>query len=180
MGFRCDIQRWGLRFALVCMLAALGGCKTWDMAWDQVAGGAPDGAAAVAAADPMDLTYVPPNDPLRRGLYHFHRGEFGLAEQYFRAVIEKSPDNLTAWIGLAGAYDNVRRFDLADRAYSQAIRLAGETPQILNNQGYSYMLRGNLVAARARFRKALRRDPHDRTIKDNLRIVNARLHQRRH
>ncbi len=81
---------------------------------------------------------------------------------YFRAVVEKSPDNVTAWIGLAGSYDNIRRFDLADRAYREAIRLAGETPQILNNQGYSYMLRGDLRAARARFLKALRRDPHNR------------------
>jgi Flp pilus assembly protein TadD len=42
------------------------------------------------------------------------------------------------------------------------------------------MLRGDLVAARARFRKALRREPHDRTIRDNLRIVNARLRWRAH
>ncbi len=176
MGFRCDIQRLGLCLALVFIAAGLGGCETLDHALG--VGPAPE--ASVAAADPVDLTYVPPNDPLRRGLYHFHRGEFGLAEQYFRAVIERSPDNVTAWIGLAGAYDNLRRFGLADRAYAQAIRLAGETPQILNNQGYSYMLRGDLVAARARFRKALRREPHDRTIRDNLRIVNARLRRRAH
>ena len=161
---------------LVVVMAALGGCKTWESALGVAA--ADD--QPVAAADPVDLTYVPPTDPLRRGLYHFHRGEFGLAEQYFRAVIERSPDNVTAWIGLAGAYDNLRRFDLADRAYAQAIRLAGETPQILNNQGYSYMLRGDLVAARTRFRKALKRDPHDRTIRNNLRIVNARLQRSAH
>lgn len=176
MGFRCDIQWWGLCLALVSVTAGLGGCKTLEHAM----AGPPAGGAAVAKADPVDLSYVPPNDPLRRGLYHFHRGEFGLSETYFRAVIEKSPDNVTAWIGLAGSYDNVRRFDLADRAYGQAIRLAGETPQILNNQGYSYMLRGDLQAARARFLKALRRDPHDETIRNNLRIVNARLHRRGH
>lgn len=176
MGFRCDIQRWGLCLALVFVAAGLGGCETLD----QALGGPPTGEAAVAAADPMDLTYVPPSDPLRRGLYHFNRGEFGLAEVYFRAVVEKSPDNVTAWIGLAGSYDNIRRFDLADRAYRQAIRLTGETPQILNNQGYSYMLRGDLRAARARFLKAQRRDPRSRTIKNNLRIVNARLQGRGH
>ena len=176
MGFRCDIQRWGLCLSLVFATAGLGGCKTLEHTlW-----GPPPGEAAVAAADPVDLTYVSPNDPLRRGLYHFNRGEFGLAETYFRAVIEKSPGNVTAWIGLAGCYDNIRRFDLADRAYQQAIRLAGETTQILNNQGYSYMLRGDLRAARARFLKALRRDPHNKTVRNNVRIVNARLHRRRH
>ena len=174
MEFRCDIQRWGLCLSLVFATAALGACKALENAL------AAPPAGEAAAADPMDLNYVPPNDPLRRGLYHFHRGEFGLAETYFRAVLEKSPENLTAWIGLAGSYDNIRRFDLADRAYEQAIRLGGETPQILNNQGYSYMLRGDLRAARARFLKALRRDPDDTTIRNNLRIVNARLHRRRH
>lgn len=176
MGFRCDIQRWGLCLALMTVTAGLGGCKTWEPAF----GGAPP---AQAAADSLDIRhgpYVPPSDPLRRGLYHFHRGEFGLAEQDFRAVVEKSPDNVTAWIGLAGAYDNIRRFDLADRAYAQAVRLAGETTQILNNEGYSHMLRGDLIGARALFRKALRRDPHNRTVRNNLRIVNVRLHRRRH
>ena len=175
MWFRCDIQRWGLCVALVFVTAGLGGCKTWEHAF----AGPPPGQAAVAAADPLDLTYVPPGDPLRRGLYHFNRGEFGLAETYFRAVVEKSPDNVTAWIGLAGSYDNIRRFDLADRAYAQAVRLAGETPQILNNQGYSYMLRGDLSAARAHFLKALRLDPHNATVIDNLRIVDAKLRGRR-
>ena len=155
--------------ALIFTAAGLGGCQTLEQT----------GPPADEAAAPIDLTYVPPNDPLRRGLYHFHRGEFGLAESYFRAVVEKTPDNVTAWIGLAGSYDNVRRFDLADRAYGQAIRLAGETPQILNNQGYSYMLRGDLAAARAKFRKALKRDPGNPTIENNLRILAARLRSHR-
>jgi Flp pilus assembly protein TadD len=175
MGFRCDIQRWGLCLALVSVAAGLGGCKTLEA----VMGGPPAGAAAVATADPVDLNHVTPNDPLRRGLYHFHRGEFGVAETYFRAVIEKSPENVTAWIGLAGSYDNIRRFDLADRAYQQAIRIAGETAQILNNQGYSYMLRGDFRTARARFLKALRRDPNSKTIRNNLRTVNAKFYRRR-
>jgi len=51
------------------------------------------------------------------------------------------------------------RFDLADRAYVFAIRLVGETTEILNNQGYSYMLRGDLVNARRKFLKAYEREP---------------------
>jgi hypothetical protein len=38
--------------------------------------------------------------------------------------------------------------DLADRAYASAIKFGGETVEILNNQGYSYMLRGDYPAAR--------------------------------
>ena len=31
---------------------------------------------------------------------------------------------------------------MADRAYKRALRLVGESTALLNNQGYSYMLRG--------------------------------------
>jgi Flp pilus assembly protein TadD len=53
-----------------------------------------------------------------------------------------------AWLGLAASYDRLRRFDLADRAYAQAIGILGPKTEILNNQGYSYMLRGNFKRAR--------------------------------
>jgi Flp pilus assembly protein TadD len=42
-------------------------------------------------------------------------------------------------------------FDLADRAYDQAIRLVGRTPMMLNNLGYSQLLRGDLRKARKYF-----------------------------
>lgn len=123
--------------------------------------------------DPIDFTDVLPTETFRLGLQHFKRTEYGLAERYFRATVEKDPNNVEAWIGLAGAYDHVRRFDLADRAYAVAIRLAGETVQILNNQGYSYMSRGDFKTARAKFRKALRLDPGNKTVINNIRILNA-------
>ena len=78
-----------------------------------------------------------------------------------------------AWIALAAAYDRLARFDLADRAYKMAIRLAGETTEILNNQGYSYMLRGDLRAARGKFEQALQREPNNPTILNNLQLLNG-------
>ena len=59
------------------------------------------------------------------------------------------PRDAEAWLGLAASYDRLRRFDLADRAYAQAIGIVGPTAEILNNQGYSYMLRGDYKRARA-------------------------------
>ena len=129
---------------------------------------------AVRAPAPAELKYVPTSEPLRLGLEHFSRGNYGLAERYFRDAIEKSPADADAWIGLAASYDHIRRFDLADRAYRAAIRLSGETVQILNNQGYSYMLRGDLNAARAKFRKAYQREPHNPTIVNNIQILNSK------
>ena len=74
---------------------------------------------------------------------HYRENSFGLAEQHFRRAVEKGPNDVEAWIGLAASYDKLKRFDLADRAYAQAIRLVGPTAEILNNQGYSYLLRGD-------------------------------------
>jgi Flp pilus assembly protein TadD len=106
-------------------------------------------------------------------LEYFNRGSFGLAARYFEDAVTSAPKDATAWIGLAASYDRIGRFDLADRAYKQAIKLVGETTAILNNEGYSYMLRGKLVPARRKFLKAYERDPQNPTILNNLKLLNA-------
>ena len=95
-----------------------------------------------------------------------------MAERYFRDAVEKAPRDVTAWVGLAACYDRIARFDLADRAYSMAVKLAGETVDILNNQGYSYMLRGNLKEARKKFLKAYKLEPTNPTVVNNLRLLD--------
>ena len=104
---------------------------------------------------------------------YFSRGNYGLAQRYFRDAVEKTPKDPTAWVGLAASYDRIRRFDLADQAYQAATKLTGETVQILNNEGYSFMLRGNLTMARAKFAKAYQLDPQNPTIANNLELLNA-------
>jgi Flp pilus assembly protein TadD len=119
-----------------------------------------------------DVKYYPSDEPLRLGIEHFNRGHFGIAERYFRDAVEKAPRDASAWIGLAASYDRLGRFDLADRAYHQAISLVGETTPILNNLGYSYMLRGDLIKARKYLLKALEREPRNPMIINNLRLLN--------
>src|SRR5882672_5378605 len=77
--------------------------------------------------EPTDVKYYPSDGPVRLGLEHFNRGSYGIAQRYFKDAVEKSPKDVTAWIGLAASYDRLRRFDLADQAYLQAIRLGGES-----------------------------------------------------
>jgi tetratricopeptide (TPR) repeat protein len=136
----------------------------------QAADGAP---VALPPPVPVDLPYFPSSEPLQLALQHFHRGNYGLAERYFRDVVEKDPRNITAWLGLAGSYDHIRRFDLADRAYRMAIQLGGETPQILNNYGYSYILRSKFEIARKYIMKAYALDPGDPTIVNNLLLLDS-------
>src|SRR5947207_9585194 len=130
-------------------------------------------ATTATVQDYADVKYYRSDEPLRMGIEHFNRGHYGIAERYFRDATEKAPKDPTAWIGLAAAYDRIGRFDLADRAYTYAIRLVGETTEILNNQGYSYMLRGDLANARRKFLKAYEREPGNPTIANNLQLLNS-------
>ena len=98
-----------------------------------------------------------PNDALSLGKKQYRANNFGLAEKYFRHAAELHPRDAEAWLGLAASYDRLRRFDLADRAYAQAIGIVGPTVEILNNQGYSYMLRGDYKRAREKLAAAQRR-----------------------
>jgi Flp pilus assembly protein TadD len=157
---------------LGALMLALAGCYTTA---DPVAVVPADVGPATTAKlqDPDDVKYYRSDEPLRMGIEHFNRGHYGIAERYFRDATEKAPKDPTAWIGLAAAYDRIGRFDLADRAYTFAIRLVGETTEILNNQGYSYMLRGDLANARRKFLKAYEREPYNPTIANNLQLLNS-------
>lgn len=113
-----------------------------------------------------------PNDDLSVAKKYFRQGGFGLAERYFRRAVELHPRNAEAWVGLAASYDRLRRFDLADRAYRQVIKLIGSTPEVLNNQGYSYMLRGDYRRARATLLAAKARSPENPFIRNNLELLD--------
>jgi Flp pilus assembly protein TadD len=123
--------------------------------------------------DPTDVQYYPSDEPLKLAFEYFNRGSFGLAARYFEDAVTKAPKDATAWIGLAASYDRIGRFDMADRAYKRAIRLVGETTALLNNQGYSYMLRGKLVEARRKFLRAYEREPNNPTVINNLELLNS-------
>jgi len=160
----------------ICLALSAGGCVTLETPVADSASAAvvdPGPATTLTVQEPADVKYYPSDEPLSLGIEHFNRGHYGIAERYFRDAVEKAPRDVTAWIGLAASYDRIGRFDLADRAYRAAIRLTGETTQILNNEGYSYMLRGDLVKARRKFLKAYEREPNNPTVNNNLLLLNS-------
>ena len=124
-------------------------------------------------AVPKGLLGKDPNDDLSLGKKYFRAADFGLAERHFRRAVELHPRDLESWIGLAASYDRLRRFDLADRAYEQAIKIAGPTPEILNNIGYSLMLRGDYRRARETLLQAQAQDPANPYIRNNLELLEA-------
>jgi Flp pilus assembly protein TadD len=105
------------------------------------------------------------------GKQHFRAARYELAERHFRRAVELRPDDLEAWIGLAASYDRLRRFDLADRAYDRAQKIAGPRAEILNNRGYSYMLRGEPRRAREILLQAQAQDPASPYIENNLALL---------
>jgi tetratricopeptide (TPR) repeat protein len=184
-----------LAVAAACVLA-LAGCETsikLGEMFQKTPQSAPDAAQGLPAAAEVTTTgtvrppgedlqpdAVPkgllgndPNDDLNLGKKYFRAANFGTAEKHFRRAVELHPRDLEAWLGLAASYDRLRRWDLADRAYDQAIKIAGPTPEILNNQGYSYMLRGDYRRARVVLLQAQAQDPGNPYIRNNLDLLEA-------
>jgi Flp pilus assembly protein TadD len=133
------------------------------------------GSVPVSLGEPPatpELLGADPNDDLSVAKKYFRQGSYGLAERQFRKVVELQPKDAEAWLGLAASYDQLKRFDLADRAYAQAIRLIGATPEILNNQGFSYLLRGDYGRARTKLLAAQAKDPASPYIQNNLQLLD--------
>jgi tetratricopeptide (TPR) repeat protein len=138
----------------------------------------PTGSIAAPEETPPGLPPVKPellgkdpNDDLSIGKKYFRQGSYGLAERHFRKACEDHPRDAEAWVGLAASYDRLKRFDLADRAYDQAMRIIGPTPELLNNRGFSYMLRGDYRRARKILLEAKAKDPNSPYIANNLKLL---------
>jgi Flp pilus assembly protein TadD len=132
-----------------------------------------DGPPSAATAAVSDGFYVRTNEPAVVGRKQFERGNYGLSARYFREAVEKVPHDLDSWLGLAASYDNLKRFDLADRAYDQALRLGGRQITILNNLGYSYVLRGDPRLANAMFQEVLSLDPGNEVVLNNIKLLHG-------
>jgi Flp pilus assembly protein TadD len=170
--------------------AVLAGCNTTMMSGlDKPALSEPgDGTQAMAQASEAPALGAPaspqsgllgsnPQDDLSLGKKYYRAGDYGLAEKHFRQAVELHAVDAEAWLGLAASYDQLRRFDLADRAYAQAIRLTGSTVEIINNQGYSYMLRGEYRKAAAKLAEAAKKAPENPYVKNNIRLLAESTHQ---
>lgn len=150
-------------------LTALGACTTTESPVVEV-------TAALAVA-PSRSPEEPKDDKVL-GKEHYRAQNYGLAELHFRRAVERHKDDPEAWLGLAAAYDQLKRFKLADRAYAEAVKRAGPTPEILNNRGYSYMLRGDLRRASTDLSLASAKDPESEHIRNNLKTLDQRARGR--
>jgi tetratricopeptide (TPR) repeat protein len=134
---------------------------------------APKPPAPIIAAAPV-LPGTDGKDDVSRGRAQFRAGNYAEAEVSFDRAAKMNPRDAEAWLGLAACYDRMRRFELADRAYVQASAINGPTAEILNNQGFSYFLRGDLARARTTLSVAQKKDPSNKFVQNNLRMLEQK------
>lgn len=112
---------------------------------------------------------------LAAGQEHFKSQNYGLAEKNFRKAVEVSSDNATAWLGLAASLDQLGRFEFSDRAYKQLVQLKSNNARVLNNIGYSYLLRGDYQKARNYLNRAQKIDPYLEEIQGNIHLLEKSI-----
>ncbi len=112
-----------------------------------------------------------PTTELEMGKQQFLDANYGLAEKHFRKAVEKDPSDAEALMGLAASYDQLGRFDFAERAYKELFKVAGRAPQVVSNYGYSKLLQGNKKEARKLFNEAAKSMPGNQKIAANKKLA---------
>ena len=165
MGFGA-ISRAALR--CISMLLLCAGISAWA-SQDNLLLAGPN--AKQPAPKVEDAAFFPSDDYLRMGKVYFRNESYGLAAQSYQKAVEVTPKDAEAWLGLAASYDHLRRFDLADQAYEKVLQLGAQNATILNNAGYSQLLRGNLQSARRFLLRAYELEPDNPYIQNNLKLL---------
>ena len=150
---------WGA-LALLGAAMVVSGCQSSAIDSTKTTSIAPVATADISASD------------LQAGKSQFRDANYGLAEKHFRKAVELRADNAEAWMGLAASYDQLGRFDFADRAYDQLLKVAGRQPQVVNNMGYSKLLRGDRKSARKLLMEADAAMPGDPVVAANLALLS--------
>jgi Flp pilus assembly protein TadD len=78
-----------------------------------------------------------------------------------------------AWNAKGVAADYRANWPVADQAYAQAARLAPDRAEVLNNIGWSLLVRGQWRNALAKFEQAAAIDPKSPRIAANLELARA-------
>jgi tetratricopeptide (TPR) repeat protein len=123
------------------------------------AGGAALALAACAAQKsaievrvrPAPVAAGPRGLPLRIAEAHVQLalGNVALASESYRKALRDDPESLAALVGLASAYDQMGRHDLARRYYEVALALAPDSIELLGALAVSLERGGDVTQARA-------------------------------
>lgn len=147
-------------------LLILAGCQSGNIANLSTFGESPE-----SVDDVSDVAFYKDDELLARAKLQFQEKNFGKAYAIYKRAAEVFPKDPVAWLGYSASADMIGRFDNADRGYSVLAKMIPNRAEYLNNVGYSYLLRGNLVTARRYFLKAYDIDPANVTTANNLELL---------
>jgi tetratricopeptide (TPR) repeat protein len=120
-----------------------------------------EGALEVNPKDPLGNYY------LGNALNQLNRAE--QAVPHLVAAIQGRPQWVSALSALAGSYESLKQYTLADSFYTAALALDPENALVLNNYGYSLSERGiRLEEAASMARKAIDKDPGNGAYLDTM------------
>jgi len=117
-----------------------------------------------------------PNDPHlleNAGIAALHADELGKANAYLAKATARGNAGWRAWNARGVVADRQHDWATADRAYSRAALLAPKNAKVLNNRGWSLLLRGEWGAAVDPLARAAKLAPADRRIAANLDLARS-------
>jgi Flp pilus assembly protein TadD len=100
--------------------------------------------------------------------------DYAQAESHLRAAVRADPRMARTHNALGVLADMQRDHGRAQQHFEDALALAADSPQVLNNLGYSRYLSGNQRGAIAAFQEAIKTDPSYKRAWRNLALVYAR------
>lgn len=110
-------------------------------------------------------------EAMRTGEAFFRVGDFGRAEDAFRAATELDGMSAAAWSNLGYVYQTCGLRDAAVECLTRAVRLDPRSRDALINMGWLTQEDGHLEAAKALFRRALEVDAGSALAKANLGVA---------
>ena len=129
------------------------------------------GDSKASVSDTSRADYYTDDQLIVSGKVQFREGNYGKSYSLFKQAINENPKDPAAWLGYAAASDMLRRFDQSKKAYNRLKPVIGNRIEFHNNLGYSYLLQGELVAARRSFLKAYDLDPSNEITANNLELL---------
>lgn len=105
----------------------------------------------------------------------FNNGNYGIAISHLERELGLRPESIAALNGLGASYDQLGRFDVAQRYYFRALELAPDPATTLANLGYSNQLQGNTSDAAQILELALYYDPRNEVARANMDAVMSTL-----
>lgn len=133
-----------------------------------------------AAARYVSLAVSEPTSALfaeRAGIAALRSGDTASALRLIIAASRHSNASWRVWNALGVVGDRARNWTEADAAYARALALAPNEAVILNNRGWSLMLRGDWRAAALLIEQAAAITPMHTRVRDNLQLVRSAIAQ---